>query len=118
MFLHLLYIGYLAGMARYPIKIFINLKNSLALSYSIKANKGTLVYELKTKTDRPLFSKTVVRSSAYEIDLIQDALNSILHNAKPDMQSANISRLVYAIWRELPLITTARFHLQFRTTVL
>jgi hypothetical protein len=105
-------------MARYPIKIRITLEDLAELNYSIKADKSSLLYELRTHPNRPPFSKAVMRSPAYEMDLIQDALNSILNNAKPDLKGANVSRLVNTLMDEITLKNSNSFVLAMQNGTL
>jgi hypothetical protein len=101
-------------MARYPIKIRINLEALVELNYSIRADKKSLSYELRTQANRPPFSKSVMRSPTYEMDLLTDALNSILNNAKPDLKASNVSHLVNTLMDEITLKNSNSFALVLR----
>ena len=98
-------------MARYPIKIQIDLKEFVEMNYSIRRYRGSFLWELKTKGDQQPFSKSVLKTQGYEMDLIHDALNSILNNARPNLRSENISRLVYRIMEDITLKNISTFAL-------
>jgi hypothetical protein len=90
-------------MVKYPVKIKFqrNLNDPSALNYFIKIHKGCLVSELKTGSGKPQFLQSVPRSHGYEIDLLQDALNLILKNAKSNFQSINFSAVLYLLLEEI-----------------
>jgi hypothetical protein len=92
-------------MVQYPIRIKFqrNLNDPGSLDYLIKIYKGCLLSELKRGSGKREFIQSVPRSHGYEIDLLQDALNLILNNAKSNFQSINFSAVLYRLLEEITL---------------